>query len=278
MDSSDDQSEEEHSQSEEESIVDDESSAEDDEEDEEDDVPKLADKEFKEIPFEDLLKLQKKLGTRVYNEAIFGKVTSKPKTVDGDAKDAKKRKTEPQATHSESDDDDSGPEEISSRRKMPAFAKVRRGNNDESAPQRPRDPRFDPKQGYFSGRKFRQDYGFINDLRTKEVKKLQSKLHYAADPEEAEKIKFVMRRTENQVREYAKQKQLDEARMQEKKQARQAISEGKRPFYERKSTKKARDLVQQYDKLKEDGKLAKHIDKRRKKISAKDRKKLDFAT
>lgn len=224
-----------------------------------------------------MLKLQKKLGTRVYNEAIFGKVVSKPKTVSAE-KDTKKRKTAPESTYSESDDDDSGPEEISSRRKMPAFAKGRRGNNDESAPQHPRDPRFDPKQGYFSGRKFRQDYGFINDLRTKELKKLQSKLHSAADPEEAEKIKFVMRRTENQVREYAKQKQLDEARMQEKKQARQAISEGKRPFYERKSAKKARDLVQQYDKLKEDGKLAKHIDKRRKKISAKDRKKLDFAT
>uniref|UniRef100_A0A2M4BWP1 rRNA biogenesis protein RRP36 n=1 Tax=Anopheles marajoara TaxID=58244 RepID=A0A2M4BWP1_9DIPT len=278
MDSSDDQSEQEHSQSEEDSVVDDnETSTDDDEEDEEEDVPKLADKEFKEIPFEDLLKLQKKLGTRVYNEAIFGKVATKPKTVDTE-KDAKKRKAEQEATYSESDDDDSGPEEISSRKKMPAFAKARRGNNDESVAQRPRDPRFDPKQGYFSGRKFRQDYGFINDLRTKELKKLQSKLRSAADPEEAEKIKFVMRRTENQVREYAKQKQLDEARMQEKKQARQAISEGKRPFYERKSTKKARDLVEQYDRLKEDGKLAKHIDKRRKKISAKDRKKLDFAT
>uniref|UniRef100_A0A2M4CYH6 rRNA biogenesis protein RRP36 n=1 Tax=Anopheles darlingi TaxID=43151 RepID=A0A2M4CYH6_ANODA len=278
MDSSDDQSEQEHSeQSEEESVVDDETGAEDDEDEEEDDVPKLADKEFKEIPFEDLLKLQKKLGTRVYNEAIFGKAVSKTKSVDAE-KDTKKRKTAQEPTSSESDDDDSGPEEISSRRKTPAFAKVRRGNNDESAQQRPRDPRFDPKQGYFSGRKFRQDYGFINDLRTKELKKLENKLHATEDPEEAEKIKFVMRRTENQVREYAKQKLLDETRMQEKKQARQAISEGKRPFYERKSTKKARDLVQQYAKLKEDGKLAKHIDKRRKKISAKDRKKLDFAT
>uniref|UniRef100_A0A2M4AWZ3 rRNA biogenesis protein RRP36 n=1 Tax=Anopheles triannulatus TaxID=58253 RepID=A0A2M4AWZ3_9DIPT len=277
MDSSDDQSEQEHSQSEEESVADEETSSEDDEEDDEDDVPKLADKEFKEIPFEDLLKLQKKLGTRVYNEAIFGKAVSKPKTVAAE-KDTKKRKTDTAETYSESDDDDSGPEEISSRRKGPTFAKVRRGNNDEAALQRPRDPRFDPKQGYFSGRKFRQDYGFINDLRTKELKKLQNKLHSTEDPEEAEKIKFVMRRTENQVREYAKQKQLDEARMQEKKQARQAISEGKRPFYERKSTKKARDLVQQYDKLKEDGKLGKHIDKRRKKISAKDRRKLDFAT
>uniref|UniRef100_T1DP49 rRNA biogenesis protein RRP36 n=1 Tax=Anopheles aquasalis TaxID=42839 RepID=T1DP49_ANOAQ len=171
MDSSDDQSEQEQSQSEEDSVVDEDSSAEDeDEEDEEeDDVPKLADKEFKEIPFEDLLKLQQKLGTRVYNEAIFGKVASKPKPVDAE-KDTKKRKPELEKTDSESDDDDSGPEEISSRRKMPTFAKVRRGNNDESTEQRPRDPRFDPKQGYFSGRKFRQDYGFINDLRSKELK------------------------------------------------------------------------------------------------------------
>ncbi|XP_052865932.1 ribosomal RNA processing protein 36 homolog [Anopheles cruzii] len=270
MDSSDDQSE--HSHEESESSVEKGSS---DSQDEEDDVPKLADDEFKEIPFEDLLKLQKKLGTRMYNEAIFGKTSDKPSQAEA-TKSSKKRKFEPGSSNSESDDD-SGPEEVSARRKVPQLGKTKNRNYDE-ANQRPRDPRFDPQQGYFNGRKFREDYGFVNDMRTKELKKLQNRMQSTTDPEEGAKLKFLVQRTGNQIREYAKQRKLDETKRQEKQQARQAIKDGKRPFYERKSTKQARELVEQYDRLKQDGKLAKHIDKRRKKVSAKDRKKLDFST
>uniref|UniRef100_A0A182JJT8 rRNA biogenesis protein RRP36 n=1 Tax=Anopheles atroparvus TaxID=41427 RepID=A0A182JJT8_ANOAO len=237
-------------------------------------VPKLADAEFKEMPFEDLLKLQKKLGSRMYNEAIFGKtVERKANTVS--TKSSKKLKKRAETSSSESDDD-SGPEEVTSKRKVPALGMAKKKRKSDN--QGPRDPRFDPNQGYFSGRQFRENYSFINDLRQKELNNLKRKLEATADPEEAEKIKFVIQRTDNRIREYAKQKALDEERMREKQTTRQAIEEGKRPFYERKSTKQARALVEQYDKLKEDGQLAKHIDKRRRKVSAKDRKKLDFST
>ncbi|XP_050070831.1 ribosomal RNA processing protein 36 homolog [Anopheles maculipalpis] len=235
-----------------------------------DDVPKLADDEYKEMPFEDLLKLQKKLGSRVYNEAIFGK--TKERTQRTTAKPAKK----PKPSAESDSDDDSGPEEVTSKRKVPALGMGKKAKN--ASISRPRDPRFDPRQGYFSGRQFRNNYGFINDLRNKELRKLKNKLELATDPEEVSTLKFLVQRTENQIREYAKQKALDSDKLREKQQVRESVKEGKRPFFERKSTKQARALVEQYDKLKDDGSLAKHIDKRRKKISAKDRKKLDFST
>uniref|UniRef100_A0A182NGD1 rRNA biogenesis protein RRP36 n=1 Tax=Anopheles dirus TaxID=7168 RepID=A0A182NGD1_9DIPT len=267
MDSSDNNSESEYSEENEEikSSPDEESDSDSNEEDSDaDDVPKLAADEYKQMPFEDLLKLQKKLGSRVYNEAIFGKTMEKKQsTVNAkSSKKAKKTVQETGSSHSESDDD-SGPEEITSKRKVPALGMGKAPKN-TSVPQ-PRDPRFDPRQGYYSGRQFRNNYSFINDLRGKELRKLKNKLELATDPEETNNLKFLIQRTDNQVREYAKQKALDGDRMREKQQARQAIQEGKRPFYERKSTKQARALVEQYEKIKETGALAKHIDKRRKK-------------
>ncbi|XP_053659754.1 ribosomal RNA processing protein 36 homolog [Anopheles marshallii] len=237
-----------------------------------DDVPKLADDEYKEMPFEDLLLLQKKLGSRVYNEAIFGKTKERKQNPTLKPKPAKRSKH----TSDAESDDDSGPEEVSAKRKVPALGMGKVGKN--TSVSRPRDPRFDPRQGYFSGRQFRNNYSFINDLRSSELMKLKKKLEGATDQEETEGLKFLIQRTENQIREYAKQKALDKNKLHEKQQARLAVQEGKRPFYERKSTKQARALVEQYDKLKDDGSLAKHIDKRRKKVSAKDRKKLDFST
>ncbi|XP_035904196.1 ribosomal RNA processing protein 36 homolog [Anopheles stephensi] len=242
----------------------------------EDDVPKLADDEYKEMPFEDLLNLQKKLGTRVYNEAIFGRTKERKQNTTVKPKPAKKSKQTSEDEDDGGSDDDSGPEEVTSKRKVPALGMGKKGKN--ASISQPRDPRFDPRQGYFSGRQFRNNYGFIDDLRNKELKKLKNKLELATDPEETERLKFVIQRTENQIREFSKQKTLDRERMREKQQVRESVQAGKRPFFERKSTKQARALVERYDKLKDDGSLAKHIDKRRKKISAKDRKKLDFST
>uniref|UniRef100_A0A182P865 rRNA biogenesis protein RRP36 n=1 Tax=Anopheles epiroticus TaxID=199890 RepID=A0A182P865_9DIPT len=246
----------------------------DDDNNEDEDVPKLAEDEYKQMPFEELLQLQKRLGVRVYNEAIFGKsVEKKPNVSKVKPSTKAKRKS---ASESESSDSDSGPEEVTSKKQVPALGMGKK--NRKAALTQPRDPRFDPRQGYFSGRQFRNNYSFLNDLRKKELRKLNNKLLTVSDPEEANKLKFVIQRTENQMREYAKQKDADAEKMREKQQIRAAIKEGKRPFFERKSTKQARALVEKYDKLKDAGGLEKHIDKRRKKISAKDRKKLDFST
>ncbi|XP_065088300.1 ribosomal RNA processing protein 36 homolog [Ochlerotatus camptorhynchus] len=233
---------------------------------------KLADDDFRQMPFEDLLQLKRRLGSKVYNEAVFGKESKNISTdlVKNSGKNKNKR-----ALHKDSDSD-GPPEELSAKRKVPALGMDKSRLKKEQS--RFRDPRFDAKQGYFSGRKFREQYGFLNDLRTDELKTLKKQVEETEDPDETERLKFAVRRTENQILEFNKQKVQDKKRKEEKLQTRKAIDEGKRPFYEKNSTKKARELVEKYDKLTEEGKIGKHIDKRKRKITAKDRKKLDFST
>nr|XP_029729620.1 ribosomal RNA processing protein 36 homolog isoform X3 [Aedes albopictus]XP_029729621.1 ribosomal RNA processing protein 36 homolog isoform X3 [Aedes albopictus] len=233
----------------------------------------IADEDFRQMSFQDLLQLKRRLGSKVYNEAVFGKTQKETKET---ASRAAKEKSKNKRVLKEESDSDGPPEELTAKRKVPALGMAR--NRREANQSRFKDPRFDSKQGYFSGRKFREQYGFINDLRTDELKTLKKQLEESEDPEEVQRLKFAIRRTENQILEFNKQKTQDKKRQDEKLQTRKTIDEGKRPFYEKKSTKKARELVEKYDKLKEEGKISKHIDKRKRKITAKDRKKLDFST
>ncbi|XP_058812652.1 ribosomal RNA processing protein 36 homolog [Topomyia yanbarensis] len=231
---------------------------------------KLADDDFRKMPFEELLQLKRRLGSKVYNEAVFGKTNSR------EAEPSPKLSKKKRAALEKDSDSDGPPEELNAKRKVPMLGMEKR--HQKAAQSRSKDPRFDANQGYFSGRKFREQYGFINELRSEELASLQAQLEESVDPIEIDRLKFAIRRTENQVREFNKQKEQDKKRQLERQETRKAIEEGKRPFYEKKSTKKARELVEKYDQLRETGKLGKHIDKRRKKNTAKDRKKLDFST
>ncbi|XP_055618070.1 ribosomal RNA processing protein 36 homolog [Toxorhynchites rutilus septentrionalis] len=248
------------------------SQSDDDEENDSDDgsKPKLADDDFRQMPFEELLQLKRRLGSKVYNEAVFGKTKN---SKDQTAEKKKANKRQQPSTHDS--DSDGPPVELSAKRKVSALGMEKKRNESSSSR---RDPRFDAKQGYYSGRQFREKYAFINEMRNDELERLQKQLETVDDPDEAEQLKFAIRRTENQIREFNKQKEQDKKRKEEHLEARKAIEDGKRPFYEKKSIKKARELVEKYDELKETGRLGKHIDKRRRKTTAKDRKKLDFST
>ncbi|XP_055586122.1 ribosomal RNA processing protein 36 homolog [Uranotaenia lowii] len=248
----------------------------DDETSDEDDKPKLADEDFRQMSFQDLLQLKRRLGSKVYNEAVFGKHNLEKKK-EGPQKPKETKGKRKISSAANSSDSDGPPEEVSAKRKVPALG-VSGKKARKAEQERGRDPRFDSRQGYFSGRKFREQYGFLNDMRSSELTKLRKQLSRTDDPVETERIKFAMQRTQNQMREFEKQKLLDRKRVEERQNARKAIDEGKRPFYEKQSTKKARQLLEKYTELRETGKLGKHIDKRHRKITAKDRKKLDFET
>lgn len=234
--------------------------------------PGLIDDDFRQMSFEELLKLKRRLGSKVYNEAVFGKSTSKKVASGTSSSKGQKKRVAPVADS----DSDGPPVEISAKRKVPALGLGKTRIKAEHS--RCRDPRFDSKQGYFSGRQFRAQYGFINELRSEELLTLNKQLEEEQDPTKAEKLKFAIRRTENQIREFDKQLQQDQKKKEQRLQARKNIDEGKQPFYEKKNVTKARELVEKYDQLKESGKLGKHIDKRRRKNTAKDRKKLNFST
>lgn len=114
------------------------------------------------LSFEDLLKMKEELGSKVYNETVFGKNESQRK---GQVKRANKNR----------------PREISS--KLP-FKKTRMNQLIEGKKIVPRDPRFDPLCGSFDNKIFKSNYKFLHEVRLKEKKQLEKQLQSCNDMEE----------------------------------------------------------------------------------------------
>lgn len=205
--------------------------------------------ELKHMSFEDLQKLKEKLGTKMYNQAIFG--------------NKRKRKTEFKRENK------NRPREMSSKKPVPRFK--------ESVSVKKviaRDPRFDSLCGTFNEKAFKNAYAFINNLRENDLKTLKHELKETTDPKTKAKIKYLIQRLENQLREEKKRKEKEKKDWEEKKELLDTIKQGEKPAFKKKSEKKVLNLVSQYEELKNKGKLKKHIQRLRKKNKHKDRAKL----
>lgn len=123
------------------------------------------------MSFEDLQKLKEKIGSKIYNETVFGKSLPKPKTT----KFKRLNKNRPR--------------EMSSKRPI----KIR--NQIEAVKRNlPRDPRFDPLSGNFDKKTFKANYSFLKDLKQKEVEQLKREYENETNVEKKKKIKFVIQR------------------------------------------------------------------------------------
>ncbi|XP_055695626.1 ribosomal RNA processing protein 36 homolog [Lutzomyia longipalpis] len=208
--------------------------------------------ELKNMPFEELIKLKKKLGAKVYNSTVLG-INKKTESVKKDFKRENKNR----------------PREMSFRK--PIVERQRK----KSEIIRPRDPRFDAKCGEFSRSEFKKRFSFVDEMRMKEIAELKESLKKTEDPEEKKKIKGLIQRLDNQVREASKMKEKEERDKSEIQNIQKARDEGKTPIYTNKKQQKLKNLVEQYKDLKQSGKLQKHIEKRRKKNASRDRKKMN---
>jgi len=206
--------------------------------------------ELSKMSFEELQKLKEELGSKVYNEAMFGAHEIKKTNFKRENKNR--------------------PREVSSKCPVPTESLAI-----PSRKTAPRDPRFDSLCGSFNEKAFRHAYSFLSDVRTKEKEQLKQELKTLTDPKRRDKIKYLLQRMENQDREERKQKKKSQ-RERERLDARiEMLRQGKKPRYQTKSEKRVLDLVEQYEELKESGKLQKHIRKHRKRNVQKDRKRLN---
>merc|ERR1719461_904601 len=119
-----------------------------------------------------------------------------------------------------------------------------------------RDPRFDPSCGDYDEKLFKENYKFVNKYKSTDLKFLKEQLLEEEDPERRKSIKYLIQRTENQLR----QLQHDQAKEDEVQAERE----------ERRNQLKAG--IKKYETLKESGGLDKYIKKKTKKNLAKDRK------
>lgn len=208
--------------------------------------------ELSQMSFEDLRKLKEKIGSKVYNEALFGPRKTKQTSFKRENKNR--------------------PREMSAKKTVSMLKQVIHVKKNI-----PRDPRFDTLCGTFDEKLFKKSYGFLHDLRKNDLEALKEELKNATEPKAIKKIKYLIQRLENQIREETRKQQKNEEQVEEKKNIVEAIKKGEKPIFKKKSEKRVLNLVSQYEQLKNSGKLKKHIQRLRKKNLRKDREKLEEA-
>lgn len=161
------------------------------------------------MSFEDLQKLKEKLGTKVYNETVFG--SRKKKSVQF-KRENKNR-----------------PREMSTRKQVPRFREIIQVKRHI-----PRDPRFDTLCGDFNEKAFKNAYSFINEIKENNLITLKSELQKTDDPREIKKIKYLIQRLENQLREQKRKNAREEKKVEEKKSIIRAIKSGQKPTFKKK--------------------------------------------
>lgn len=170
------------------------------------------------MSFAELLALKSELGSKVYNEAIFG--------ADATTRTRNMPKQKPEFKR----ENKNRPRELTAKKQVPLFGSKKPTTNAEHAP---RDPRFDSKCGEFDRDKFKEDYSFVNEIREKEMAELKTQLKKLKgdQTDEKKKVKMVLQRMHNQHLEEKKLKERKQARANERQLNRHAIKSEQKPFF-----------------------------------------------
>ncbi|XP_034381600.1 ribosomal RNA processing protein 36 homolog [Cyclopterus lumpus] len=207
--------------------------------------------ELSNMSFEDVMKLQNKVGTKVYNEVAYGGSRSH-------AAGQKKRLNK------------NRPMEISAKRRAPFLRHVVSVKKPTS-----RDPRFDDLSGEYKPEIFEKTYNFINDIKQREREIVQKKLKKTkTNTPHKEELKFLLKKMDNQERARKSREEQRERELQFKRARRERANQGARPFFLKDSDKKKLELAEKYQDLKKSGKLENFLSKKRKRNAGKDRRKL----
>lgn len=168
------------------------------------------------MSFAELLKLKEELSSKDYNEAVFGEDLTK------------KRKKVPKKRSEFKRENKNRPREISAKKQVPLLGKVKTAKNDEI-----RDPRFDSRCGEFDRAKFKEDFGFVNEIRDKEIVELKNQLKKLKGDqlEEKNKVRLVLQRMQNQNLEEKKLQERKQAMASEKAKNKSAIKNERKPFF-----------------------------------------------
>lgn len=208
-------------------------------------------KELSNMSFEDIMKLQNKVGTKVYNEVAYGS--------DKSQRTGKKKRL-----------NKNRPMEISAKKPAPFLRQV-------VSVRKPtlRDPRFDDLSGEYKPEIFEKTYKFINDIRHREKEIILKQLKKTKkNNQRKEKLQFLLKRMENQERARQSREQQRDRELQFKRHQRERANQGARPFFLKNSEKKKLLLAEKYQELKKSGKLENFLSKKRKRNAGKDRRKL----
>lgn len=205
--------------------------------------------ELSHMSFEDVLKLQNKVGTKVYNKVKHGETEKKEK--------CKRRLNK------------NRPMEVSAKRPVPFLRQIVTVKKSTL-----RDPRFDDLSGEYKSDIFEKTYSFINDIKNREKEVVKKKLKKTKSEKKKEKLQFLVKRMENQERARLSHEQQRDRDLQFKRAQRERANQGQAPLFLKNSEKKKLQLLEKYEGLKKSGKLDQFMTKKRKRNAGKDRRKL----
>ena len=203
------------------------------------------------MSIEEIQRLKNKIGLKLFNQKMSGKTSTQQNQADF-KRENKNR-----------------PREMSSKKQVSRFREVIVTSKLELEK---RDPRFDPNCGEFDDKLFKDNYKFVNEYKSGDLQFLKNQLSDEEDPERRKSIKYLIQRTENQLRQIEHDKVKDEEKKAEWEERREQLKAGIKPQYISKSKQKEKDLIKKYETLKQSGGLDKYISKKTKKNVAKDRK------
>ncbi|KAF1831995.1 DUF947-domain-containing protein [Decorospora gaudefroyi] len=135
-----------------------------------------------------------------------------------------------------------------------------------------RDPRFDNVSGprpdeHVVGKR----YSFLNDYRASEIADLRKTIKKTKSEDEKERLKKQLLSMESQQKTRENKEKLQEIARNHKKQEKELVKQGKKPFFLKKSEQKKMALVDRFQNMKSKQR-DKVIERRRKKVTAKERR------
>ncbi|ENI00361.1 hypothetical protein COCC4DRAFT_65520 [Bipolaris maydis ATCC 48331] len=140
-----------------------------------------------------------------------------------------------------------------------------------------RDPRFDSVSGPRPDEHvIDKRYSFLNDYRASEISELRSTIKKTKNEEEKERLKKKLLSMESQQKARENKEKLKEVTREHKKKEKELVKEGKKPFFLKKSEQKKIALVDRFQNMKAKQR-DKVIERRRKKVTAKERRNMPDA-
>ncbi|XP_068088711.1 ribosomal RNA processing protein 36 homolog [Hyperolius riggenbachi] len=212
--------------------------------------PVQPDTELSSMSFEELMRLQNTVGKKALQKAM--------------QRPPGKALTEGRLQASKSQ-----PVEMSSKKPVPFLRKVLPVTKTMR-----RDPRFDDLSGEYKPEVFEKTYKFLDDIKKREREVVAKKLHKTREPELKGKLEQLLYRMDQQEQATHKKQKLREKELEYKKELRERARQGVKPFYLKKGDIRKMELAEKYQELKKKGKLEHFLNKKRKRNSNKDRRRL----
>ncbi|PNS14530.1 rRNA bioproteinsis protein RRP36 [Sphaceloma murrayae] len=210
------------------------------------------------------------------SEKAAKKTSSKDsKRAQNDEEDPGDDESDANDSDNESDGDDGGRRKSRSSKHAPAsqsskYQVTRKREVIDAPKRRTRDPRF-ALPGRVDNDHVDRAYSFLHDYEDKEMGELRVAIKKTKDEDEKEKLRRHLMSMENRKKSRIEKERQQGVIREHRKQEKQAIQEGKQPFYLKRSDVKKQALVNKFEGMKAKER-EKAIDRRRKKEAQKEKR------